>query len=112
MTTATLAAVTYLTPSDQRSLRAHPAGGGAIAVVLHVPAALGASSAQVVGDFTAWTPVAMDRDAAGGFVISVCLPRGRSWRYQFVIDCDRRINDVRADDYVAGPTGAVSVRYT
>ena len=47
------------------------------------------------------------------YCIALRLPCGRAWRYRFLVDGDRWMNDLTADDYVLGPNGeAMSVRYT
>jgi len=90
-----------------------PPVAGAVVVTLRVPAEFGCRSAQVAGDFTAWAPVVMRGEAAGGFSLMVCLPPGRSWQYRFLVDGNRWINDPSAEDYVSrGDGGAASVLHT
>jgi hypothetical protein len=88
-------------------------GHDAVVVTLSVPAEFGCRRAQLVGDFTAWAPVAMCDEPAGSFSLAVCLPRGRSWKYQFLVDGHRWMNDPKADDYANHVDGrAVSVLFT
>jgi 1,4-alpha-glucan branching enzyme len=70
-------------------------------------------SAALVGEFNDWSVDATPMDRVGDlFVATVLLERGRSYRYQFVLDGDRWQNDVDADDYVANEHGGyVSVRH-
>ena len=75
------------------------------AVHFHVPALLGAGVAEVAGDFSAWAPLAMVRDATGAFHLSLLLDRDRRWRYRFLLDDDRWINDPTAASFVDGPNG-------
>jgi hypothetical protein len=83
-----------------RARRDHPS-----AVRFHVPASLGARVAEVAGDFSAWAPLAMVRDATGAFHVSLVLDPGRRWRYRFLLDGDRWINDPTATSFVDGPNG-------
>jgi hypothetical protein len=88
-------------------------GHDAVVVTLSVPAEFGCRSAQLIGDFTAWAPVAMGGNPAGSFSLTVCLPRGRSWHYQFLVDGHQWMNDPNADDYAHNADGrAVSVLLT
>lgn len=75
-----------------------------LAVRFHVPATLGAQVAEVAGDFSAWAPLAMVRDVTGAFHLVVQLDRGRRWRYRFVLDGDRWINDPAAHAFVDRPS--------
>jgi len=72
------------------------------AVTFVVPPGI-ARHAQLVGEFTSWTPLAMDRGADGGHRVTVSLQVGRSWMYQFVLDDERRVNDMDAAFFVPGP---------
>lgn len=76
----------------------------AVAVTFEVPAGL-ADHAELIAEFTSWTPVAMDRLTDGRHRVRVLLPTGRSWGYQYVLDDRRVVNDPRADEFVPGPNG-------
>ena len=65
-----------------------------IPVVFAVAAGL-AEHAELIAEFTSWTPLAMDRRADGQHSTTVLLRPGDSWRYRFVLD-DDVINDPRA----------------
>jgi hypothetical protein len=84
-----------------------------VAVIFRVPSELGCREVHLVGDLTAWAPVAMRGEPEGGFSIVMRLPRGRRWRYRFLVDGERWINDPAADDYQAAPDGgALSLLHT
>jgi 1,4-alpha-glucan branching enzyme len=70
-------------------------------------------SASLVGEFNGWRVDATPMERVGDlFEVTVPLERGRSYRYQFVLDGDRWQNDVDADDYVENAQGGyVSVRH-
>lgn len=69
--------------------------------------------AEVAGDFSAWVPWSMPTRADGGYSLSLLLERGRSWRYRFLVDSTRWMNDPRAFDFVADNRGGmVSVLQT
>jgi hypothetical protein len=75
-------------------------------VRFHLPASFGAEVAEVAGDFSAWAPLAMVRDGSGAFHLEMVFDRGRRWRYRFLLDGDRWINDPVASGYVDGPNGS------
>jgi hypothetical protein len=84
-----------------------------IVVTLRVPAELGCRTAQLAGDLTAWSPVAMTAERTGSFSIALRLPRGRCWRYRFFVNDEQWMNDPAAEHYATTPEGgAVSVLYT
>lgn len=79
-------------------------------VAFHVPAELGATHAELVGEFVSWVPLPMDRAADGSHHVIVHLQPGRRWRYRFVLDGELIVNDPAADDYVeSGAGGHISV---
>jgi hypothetical protein len=69
-----------------------------------VPTGL-ARHAQLIAEFISWTPLAMDRGMDGSHRVTVSLPIGTSWRYQFVLDDDRIVNDPNAACFTPGPSG-------
>jgi hypothetical protein len=77
-------------------------------VTFEVPPGL-ARHAQLVAEFVAWTPPAMDRGADGAHRVTVSLPIGTSWRYQFILDGETVVNDPNASWFTPGPnSGFVS----
>jgi hypothetical protein len=78
-----------------------------------LPAWCGARSAAVAGDFCAWVPLPMERDPTGTFGLRLRLESHRTWRYRFLVDGQRWINDPGAVEYAAVRSGAcVSVLRT
>ncbi|MCU1393185.1 MAG: glycoside hydrolase family 13 domain protein [Ilumatobacteraceae bacterium] len=79
----------------------------AVRVEFRLPAALGATTATVVGDFNGWDAHAdvMRREEDGGFVATKEIQVGRSYRYRYLIDAERWENDWDADDYARNMFG-------
>ncbi|MCU1401378.1 MAG: glycoside hydrolase family 13 domain protein [Acidimicrobiales bacterium] len=71
----------------------------AIAFVL--PAAVGASTVAVVGEFNDWDATAnsMDRSDDGSFSTVVNVAVGRTYAYRYLVDGERWENDWNADAY-------------
>jgi 1,4-alpha-glucan branching enzyme len=66
----------------------------------------GVHIATVVGDFNEWSASATPmHDDGTGFVATVRLPVGRSYRYRFLVDGERWENDWHADAYVPNNFG-------
>jgi hypothetical protein len=83
------------------------------AITFSVPPGLGGQHAELLGEFVSWAPLAMDRHADGRFSIVLHLEPGRSWRYRFLIDGDRLMNDPAAEWYEPfADGGAISVMST
>lgn len=82
---------------------------GLVAVTFRVPAGL-AKHAQLIAEFTSWTPLAMDRLGDGSHVVQVLLPPGGAWGFQFVLDDATLIDDPVAPEHQLQPgLGRVSV---
>lgn len=74
-------------------------------------AAPGAKGVSVVGDFSAWQPIALfDHDGDGVWSVTVALPRGR-YEYAFIVDGRWVGQDPLAAEYVRTFGEYVSVRY-
>jgi hypothetical protein len=86
-----------MTPAGSRSTRP---------VTFRLAPDFGARVAEVAGDFSAWSPVAMIGDVSNGFWIELELDPGRRWRYRFLLDGERWVNDPAAPLFVTGPNGA------
>ncbi len=71
------------------------------------PAAQGANAVSVVGDFNGWkadaTPMKRLRD--GSFSVVMELPKGREYRFRYLLDGGRWENDWCADRYEPSPFG-------
>ena len=78
---------------------------GTTSVTFRIPAQAGASKAQLVGDFNDWTPTDMQLAEDGGYVISLELAPGRSYRFRYLLDDRRWENDWQADRYVPNEFG-------
>lgn len=87
-------------------LDVEPAGPDEAEVTFWIPASCGASTAVVVGEFNGWshsaTPMTRSTD---GFVVTLRLPRGRTYRFRYLLDGERWENDWAADAYVANEHG-------
>jgi hypothetical protein len=79
--------------------------GTVVTVTFELPAAVGATSATVTGEFTAWVPVGLVPQADGSHRLNVDLVPGRRYRFRYVVDGDRWENDWEADDYVSNGFG-------
>ena len=62
----------------------------------------GAQTAALCGEWNDWSADAgvMQRDAEGGFSLTVDLAPGRAYRFRYLLDGDRWDNDWAADAYV------------
>ncbi len=62
----------------------------------------GAQTAALCGEWNDWSADAgvMQRDAEGGFSLTVDLAPGRAYRFRYLLDGDRWDNDWTADAYV------------
>lgn len=65
-----------------------------------VPAAVGGTFADLVAEFAAWVPLPMVRRNDGSFHTTLRLAAQERWKYRFLVDGDRWINDWDAHDYV------------
>jgi hypothetical protein len=70
-----------------------------------VPPEVGGVYVDLVAEFGAWVPMPMDPRDDGSFHMRIRLEAGRSWRYRFLVDGDRWINDWDAHDYVIDDGG-------
>jgi len=68
---------------------------------------VGARAAAVCGEWNSWSADAgvMDRDAEGGFSVTVELDAGRAYRFRYLLDGQRWDNDWAADAYVRNDFG-------
>jgi 1,4-alpha-glucan branching enzyme len=79
---------------------------GRIVVTFRLPAYVAAADAFVVGDFNDWSPTAtpMRRDESG-WCADVTLSLGRCYRFRYLLDGARWVNDWDADEYRANEYG-------
>jgi 1,4-alpha-glucan branching enzyme len=80
---------------------------GKARVTFTVDPEVGAQAAAVCGDWNNWSPGAdvMQRDADGGFSVTVDLDAGRAYRFRYLLDGQRWDNDWAADAYVRNDFG-------
>ena len=66
-----------------------------------------AQAAAVCGEWNGWSADAgvMQRDAGGGFSVTVGLDAGRAYRFRYLLDGQRWDNDWAADAYVRNDFG-------
>jgi hypothetical protein len=79
---------------------------GTVTVVFHVPPEADASSAEVLGEFTDWAPLAMQPSRDGGHEATIDLRGGSAYRFRYRLDGERWMNDWSADDYVPNDYGS------
>lgn len=78
---------------------------GHVTVTFQIPHDTAASSA-VVGDFNGWSrEVTPMHPTAAGLQATVLLAPGRSYRFRYLLDDDRWVNDWQADGYVDNDYG-------
>ncbi len=60
-----------------------------------------ANAVHLAGDFNGWSPSAtpMAKRKDGRFSATITLPKGKEYRYRYVVDGDRWTNDPNADRY-------------
>ncbi len=97
-----------LVESGTRDGAARKRGAPLTCVGFHLSDDFGADVAEVAGDFSAWAPIAMANDPDGGFVLDLQLETGRCWRYRFLLDGERWMNDPEASQFVDGPNGSAA----
>jgi hypothetical protein len=81
------------------------APAGRFLVTFSVPAEAGAVYAELVGEFTSWSPVPMQPTGDGGHGVTVELDGGAAYRFRYLLDGDRWENDWAADKYTANDYG-------
>ena len=92
---------------DAEPVDIEPAETPTVPVAFRLPAAVGAHSAQVCGDFNDWSTTThpMTRLDDGAFETVLKIPTGRRWRYRYLLDDHRWENDWAADDYEVNTYG-------
>jgi len=83
------------------------AAKGKAKVTFTVDPGVGAQAAAVCGEWNGWSADAgvMQRDAGGGFSVTVGLDAGRAYRFRYLLDGQRWDNDWAADAYVRNEFG-------
>ncbi len=80
---------------------------GKARVTFTVDPRVGAQAAAVCGEWNGWSADAdvMQRDAEGGFSVTVDLDAGRAYRFRYLLDGQRWDNDWAADAYLRNDFG-------
>lgn len=83
------------------------APGGTVRVTFELPPEVTAEHIALCGEFNDWSDAAapMRRLKNGTWRATIGLEPGRDYRYRYLADGDRWINDWAADAYVANPFG-------
>lgn len=80
--------------------------GQLVTITFRVPTGCGAREACVVGEFNGWSTTANPMQQDGeGFVATISLPRGRRYRFRYLLDGQRWENDWAAHAYVPNEFG-------
>jgi 1,4-alpha-glucan branching enzyme len=76
-------------------------------VTFEVPAAIGATTAHLCGEFNDWSTTAcpMTPLPNAGFAVTIRLPAPGRFRFRYLLDGSRWANDWAADDYVPNGLG-------
>jgi len=81
-------------------------GSGETVVTFRLPADVGATAVSVVGEFNGWSPDAHRmRREDDAFTAVIPLVPGRAYRFRYLLDGERWLNDWAADAYVPNEFG-------
>ena len=84
----------------------HIDGSGMTLVTFRVPAEVRATAVSVVGEFNDWSEDAHRmRRENDAFLAVIPLMPGRAYRFRYLLDGERRVNDWAADTYVSNEFG-------
>jgi 1,4-alpha-glucan branching enzyme len=87
-------------------INSQDAGNGFVLVTFRLPNINGAKHISLVGEFNAWCPTANPLEPDGDeLVTQILLPSGRSYRFRYLVDDDRCLNDWAADSYTNNEFG-------
>lgn len=79
---------------------------GRVLTTFRLPDVVGAVEAAVVGEFNDWSATANPMDHVGDeYVACVALVPGRAYRFRYLLDGRRWVNDWAADAYVPNEFG-------
>jgi hypothetical protein len=76
-----------------------------VRVTFELPAEVEGETVHLVGDFTSWKGIPMEKKSSGAWQTTVDLEPGRSFEFRYLIDGSRWENDWAADRYVRNPFG-------
>lgn len=77
-----------------------------VQVEFRVPAACGARTVWIVGEFNDWSDTANPMTLVGQeFVATICLQPGKTYRFRYLLDGERWENDWAAHEYTPNEFG-------
>lgn len=81
--------------------------GGTTKVTFELPAEYAGERVYLCGDFNEWSPEAtpMTKRKDGRFSTTVTLQSGRSYRFRYLVDGDRWVDDPSPDQFVDNSYG-------
>ncbi len=81
--------------------------GKACRVTFILPKDVNAQQAHICGEFNNWSgeSLPMKRLRDGTFKLGMTLGAGRSYRFRYILDGSRWMNEPEADGYVPNPFG-------
>ena len=81
--------------------------GRSCRVTFQLPGELEAQTVHLCGEFNEWSTTShpLKRRKDGGFGIEVSLKPGASYRFRYLLDGERWVNDEAADGYAPNPYG-------
>ena len=88
---------------ESRMLTKTPAKkGGTTKVTFELPAEYAGEMVCLCGDFNSWSAEAapMTKRKDGRFSTTLTLPQGQAYRYRYLVDGERWVDDPAADEYV------------
>jgi 1,4-alpha-glucan branching enzyme len=82
--------------------------GNTCRVTFSLPAAVGAETAAVCGEFNGWDQEKhpMKRRKNGSFSTTLSLPAGVEYRFRYLVDGEKWENDWEADKYLPNDFGS------
>lgn len=79
---------------------------GRVPTTFRLPDIVGAEEVHVVGEFNSWSAVANPMEHVGDeYIARIPLVPGRAYRFRYLLDGERWINDWAADAYVPNEFG-------
>ena len=79
---------------------------GRVLTTFRLPDVVGAETVFVVGEFNDWSATAHPMEHVdGAFIAFIALAPGRAYRFRYLLDGERWVNDWEADAYVPNEFG-------
>ena len=76
-----------------------------VKVTFDLPADTARESVRLVGEFNQWEGTPLERQKDGGWRATLSLDPGREYRFRYLVDGLRWMNEPNADGYVRNPYG-------